>query len=68
MEYIVKCNIVSRDIAGRKMDNEPQGQAGKRVVDSFSLKIATWLYDCMTIVDHDYDDSLGFLYSVHKQR
>ena len=37
MQYIVKHNIVSRDIAGHKMDNEPQGQAGKRVVDSFSL-------------------------------
>lgn len=34
----------ARGIAGYEMDNEPQGQAGKRVLDSFSLKIA--LYDC----------------------
>jgi len=24
------------------MDNEPQGQAGKRVIDSFSFKIADY--------------------------
>jgi len=42
------------------MDNEPQGQAGKRVIDSFSFKIAD-----MTIVNRDYD-SLRFLYSAYK--
>lgn len=36
------------------MDNEPQGQAGKRVVDSFSLKIAGRERDCR---DRDCDDS-----------
>lgn len=39
-----KANRFARGIAGYEMDNEPQGQAGKRVLDSFSLKIA--LYDC----------------------
>jgi len=42
------------------MDNEPQGQTGKRVIDSFSFKIAD-----MTIVDRDYG-SLRFLYSAYK--
>lgn len=57
MEHIVKYNIVSREIAGHMMDNEPQGQAGKRVVDSFSFKIAD-----MTRINCVYDDSLGFLF------
>jgi len=43
------------------MDNEPQGQAGKRVIDSFFFKIAD-----MTVVDRDYGGSLRFLYSAYK--
>lgn len=35
---IIKYSVVRAILLD--MDNEPQGQAGKRVVDSFSLKIA----------------------------
>lgn len=67
MEHTVKCNIVSRDIAGHKMDNEPQDQkkAGKRVVDSFSLKIVI-----MTVIQIATTTTLSrvFLCSVYKQR
>lgn len=37
---IIKYSVVRAILLDMDMDNEPQGQAGKRVVDSFSLKIA----------------------------
>lgn len=38
---LIKYDIVLfRGFTGHEMDNEPKGQAGKRVVDLFSFKIA----------------------------
>jgi len=41
------------------MDNEPQGQAGKRVIDSFSFKIADMTIETATTA------TLSGFYSPH---